>query len=285
MSATTPRVVPESLARAHGVRFGGVLRSEWIKLRSLRSTFWCSLIIVVLGVGLAALLGVALQAQGTPSAVQRQTFALQAITASTQFTSLVAAVLGALMITGEFGTGQIRSTFAAVPARLPALLGKGIVVALATFVVAAVTELLSLLVAAPLLTAQGLEVDLGDPKLWLGILGGAIYIALIALFALAIGSIIRNSAGGIAVSIAVILVLPIVGQIAVSLTRAQWVSDAMQFLPTQAGQRMFAYPVDLPSGAVQDGVTLDAGQGGLVMLAWVVVLLAIGGILIRRRDV
>jgi ABC-2 type transport system permease protein len=278
---------------AGNVTFGGILRSEWIKLRSLRSTFWCAAIILVLTVGLAAL-AAAVAITGTsgidPSEIPVAAVmanGLSTVTFSSTFTALVAAVLGALMITGEFGTGMIRSTFAAVPRRIPALLGKAVVVTVAMFVVAAVSVLLGALVSDGILSSRGFALDLGDGGYWLALLGDAGYLALIGMLSLAIGAIIRNSAGGIATSIGLILVLPIVANLFAALAKATWAQNVSAFLPSDAGGRMAGY---LPQGQtaqpVADGqVLLEPWQGLLVLLAWIVVLGTVAVVLIRRRDV
>jgi ABC-2 type transport system permease protein len=205
---TAPAVTsPPSLAGARRVSFGGVLASEWIKLRSLRSTFWCAVIILVLNVAVSPLLLAVLPSDRLASGTAATSFAVSAITLGSGFTSLAAAVIGALTITGEFGTGMIRSTFAAVPKRLPALAAKAVVLGVAVFVVAAVSVALATLIVLGQASGRGLELDLGG-AFWLALLGDAGYLALIGLMALAVGAIIRNTAGAIATMVGLILVLP-----------------------------------------------------------------------------
>jgi len=114
----------------NGLTFGGILRSEWIKLRSLRSTIWCYSILVAITFGLGLLFAAALtsQADGMPlNHDAQQAFVVQVATLSISLSQLVVVVLGALVITGEYGTGMIRSTFAAVPSRVPAVVAKALV--------------------------------------------------------------------------------------------------------------------------------------------------------------
>jgi ABC-2 type transport system permease protein len=277
-----------------GVTFPRAVRSEWIKLRSLRSTFWCAVIILVLTIGLAALAAVVVL-QGQEQAVQQavngpalaRSQVLQTVTLSSTFTALVAAVLGALMITGEFGTGMIRSTFAAVPQRIPALLAKALVVAVAVFVIAAVAAVVALLVATAIMAGRGIGPDLGDGGLWLALLGDAGYLALIGVLSLVIGAIIRNSAGGIATSIGLILVLPVVANLFAAIAKAPWAQNVGAFLPSNAGSRMMGYlPAGQAAQPVLDGqLVLEPWQGLLVLLAWIVVLGVVAIVLVRRRDV
>jgi ABC-2 type transport system permease protein len=284
--STTTRAVPPSLQGAHGVTFPGVLHSEWVKLRSLRSTFWCSVVILVLSLALTTLLALVLPLQDLPTTMPFQAYAVQTVTSSTGFTALVAAVLGALVITGEFGTGMIRSTFAAVPARLPALFAKAIVVTVTVFVVAGVSVVLSLLLGAAIFGARGETLDLGDGAAWLSVLGDAGYLALVTTLALTIGALIRNSAGGIAVALGLILVVPTIVNLIAGLTRAVWAANLGEFLPSNAGTRMYGYhAADAPTTPLADGqLVLEPWQGLLVLLAWIVVLGVLASVLLKRRD-
>ena len=272
-----------------GLSFGGILRSEWIKLRTLRSTMWCYAIIIGLTIGFGFLLAVAMPAGGmasqgvAPSADAQQAAWLQVTTLGIGFGELVSAVLGALVITGEYGTGMIRSTLTAVPKRTPALLAKAIVFGVTTFVVSLVALVATALLTAPLMPAKDIHPDFGDSNFWLAIVGGAGYLALIGVLALAIGTIIRNSAGGISAALGLILVAPVVLQILAGVTREDWAQNLGSFLPSSAGGRMYSYaPAAIkPAEGV---VSLDPGQGLLVLVVWFVVLFAIGAILLKRRD-
>jgi ABC-2 type transport system permease protein len=266
-----------------GVSFGGVLRSEWIKLISLRSTLWCYIILVLLTVGLGLLYAATFTSDVPLGDQARQMVWVQAATLGIGFSQLVAAVLGALMITGEYGTGMIRSTLTAVPTRTPALVAKALVFGVATFVVSLVSIVAAALVTIPVLSARGLHVDLGDGQSWWSLLGGAGSLALIGVLALAIGALIRNSAGGIATSLGLILVVPTIVQIFAQVTKAVWVSNFGAFLPNAAGARMYAYVASVTPPAT-DTVVLDPWQGFLVLLAWVAVLFALAAVLLRRRD-
>lgn len=282
-------------AELSGVTFGGILHSEWIKLITLRSTVWCYVILVALTIGLGVLVAASVPSAadlGAAPGDATQSTWLLATTLGVNFGQLVIAVLGALVITGEFGTGMIRSTFAAVPSRLPALFGKTLVFAGMTFVLSFASLVVTALLVAPLLSSKGAEVDLADGNVWVGLAGAAGYLTLIGVLSLAIGTIIRHSAGGIAAALGLLLVLPTVLQIFAALTRTQWAADAGALLPSSAGGRMFAYPVEttpLPPGAelppdVIVPLELEPWQGLLVLLAWVAVAFVGGAILLRRRD-
>ena len=264
--------------------FGGVLNSEWIKLRTLRSTFWCYVIIVLLTVLLGLLVASVIPApeESIPHDSQ-QALWVRATTLGIQFGQLVIAVLGALVITGEYSTGMIRSTFAAVPGRISAMFAKVIVFGATTFVIGFVSLVLTALVTAPLLSGKGVHADFGDPQVWLRLAGGAGYLVLIGLISFGIGLIIRNSAGSIAAALGLVLVVPIILSIIAGLAQAQWVTDVAAFLPSSAGGKLFAYP-DAAEGTVTSGVDLTTWQSLLVVLAWFAVTFAVGLVLLKRRD-
>jgi ABC-2 type transport system permease protein len=266
-----------------GLTFGGILHSEWIKLTSLRSTFWCFGILIFLTLGLAALFGWTLSLDGVDfDAATKQAYAVQSATLSIGMSQLVIAVLGALVITGEYGTGMIRSTLTAVPARLPALFGKVLVFGATTFVISLVSIVLAALLSAPLLAANGISVNFGDTAYWAALVGAAGYLALIGVLSTAIGTIIRSSAGAIAVVLGLILVLPTIVQVFAAITQTQWIADLGSFLPDGAGGRMYAYVSDFVDTGGQ--LTLEPWQGALVLLAWVAALLGLASVLLKRRD-
>ncbi len=292
MSATideNPTTAPAA-PRGHAT-FGGAVRSEWIKLRSLRSTAWCFAIIVVMTVGLSALLSVSIGSfEGTspPDSASRQAGALQAVTIGVNFSVLVASVLGALVITGEWGTGMIRSTFTAFPTRTPAVLAKALVFGGVTFLVGLGSMLLAALLSSAILGGFDLAPDLADPGYWWPIVGAAGYLALVGLLAFALGALIRNSAGAIAAALGIVLVIPTVAGILAAVTQATWVLNASSFLPAAAGARMFAYAGEnTVDGApvADDVITLEPSQGALVLAAWVLALLIPALVTVRRRDV
>jgi ABC-2 type transport system permease protein len=263
------------------------LRSEWIKLRTLRSSMWCLALVLLLTIGFGLLLAATVNtpAQGSMSADAQKQLVVQAATLGVNFTQLVVAVLGVLVISGEYTTGMIRSTFAAVPTRLPALFAKLLVLVVVTFIVGRVAIAVTAIVTAPVLGGKGVDFHLFDSDVMLALLGGAGYLALIAALAFGAGAILRNSAGGIASALGLILVVPPILSIIARITNATWVQNVAAFLPSNAGEKMFALaPSGAAASAPSDVITLTAGSGLLVLVAWVVVFLAIATVLVKRRD-
>ncbi|MCY7286892.1 MAG: ABC transporter permease [Cryobacterium sp.] len=295
MTATTPTPTDQHVRedrRGHDVTFVRVIRSEWIKLRTLRSTVWSFAIIVVVTVLLGLLPASFFDPSFGPELDQAgQNFvAVSAATVGVNFTQLVAAVLGVLIISGEYTTGMIRSTITAVPRRLPAFWAKALVLAASTVVIGLISIAATLLVTLPILSGKGVELELLDGDVLRTLLGAAAYLALIALLAFGFGAILRSSAGGIAAAVGLILVVPVVLSIIAAITRATWLINVAAFLPSNAGARMFTLDDSAPDPFAAAGadaseiITLDPGQGALVLVGWAVVMLALGALLLKRRD-
>jgi ABC-2 type transport system permease protein len=280
--------IDDRLSSSYRLSFGGILRSEWIKLRTVRSTNWCYLIIIVMTVGFGYLIAGTYPAPspGTSAGdhATQQASWVQMTTIGIGFGQLVCAVLGALVITGEYGTGMIRSTVTAVPTRVPALIAKALVFGATTFVVGLVSLVAAALLTATLVPAKGIHPDFGDPAVWGAIVGGAGFLALLGMLSLSIGAIIRNSAGGIATSLGLILVLPVVLNIFAGITQAGWAGNLAAFLPSNAGSQMYTYFSGVSAQTAPGIVILEPWQGFLVLAGWVVVLFIGAAALFKRRD-
>ncbi|TFC89917.1 ABC transporter permease subunit [Cryobacterium sp. TMT3-29-2] len=249
----------------------GIIRSEFIKLRTVRSTVWLYASMVVTSVGIAALVATA---SGNTS--DSPILPLTAATIGTSLGQLVAAVLGVLVVSGEYATGMIRSTISAVPKRLPALGAKMLVLFVTTFVVGLVSTFGALFAALPILGSQGVEADYSDGTLVGSLMLAALYLALVSVFSLGLGTLLRNSAAGIAVALGTILLLPTIMQIISALTQAQWALDLLPYLFSSAGMGMY-----LP-GTGSAG--FDQWQSTLIVLAWVAAPVIAGAVLLKRRD-
>jgi ABC-2 type transport system permease protein len=275
------------LSRAR-LSFPHVVNSEWIKFRTIRSTLWCYAIIILLTVGFGLLAAAAIpSADSSTEAAQQTTVAVSTIGVS--FSQLVIAVLGVLIVSGEYSTGMIRSTFAAVPKRLPAIFAKIVVLGVVTFVVGLVSIWLTAVVTLPILSGRGLSANLGDSAVFMPLLGGGVYLMLVAVLAFSIGTILRSTAGGIASAVGLLLVLPIIVNIVGALTRAVWITNVGAFLPSSAGGQLYAYAAPAspanPANPVSSGaIDLNGWSGLIVMLAWVVVGVIAACVLVKRRD-
>ncbi|QWS33953.1 ABC transporter permease subunit [Curtobacterium aetherium] len=265
--------------------FSRLVRGEWIKFWSIRSTFWCFAIIVLLTIGLAVLLGAVSEPTDQEAAATGANAMIVGMnTISVYLSALVVGVLGVLIITGEYATGQIRSTFTADPGRLGALLAKATVLAASTFVVSVVATAIGVAASTGMQVGKGLEPDMADPAVWMPLLGASVYVTLLALLAFGIGLLVRSSAGGIAITLGILLVLPVVIGLVSSIGGLGWLADVMAFLPDAAGSHLFQFD----SGAAtppQDGVVLNGWSGAGVLLAEVLAVNAVAMTVARRRDV
>ena len=279
------RARPAPGTGSSGVTFPRVVVSEWIKFRTVRSTIWTLATTVVLMVGINVLLGWGLSSMGAGrgggggNGGPGDVGAADLITSGYFFAQLTVAVLGVLAVTGEYTTGMVRSTFAAVPKRVPALLAKALVVTVVVAVVTFVALVLSYVATIPFRNKLGLTLDLGDSSTLRVLLGTPLYLATVALLAFAIGALLRHSAGALAAVLGLILVVENVFR-AIPLTFFEKVSP---FLPATAGSRLLVSDASLGASAAA-GVHLTPWQGYGVMLAWVAVLLTAAIVLLRRRD-
>jgi ABC-2 type transport system permease protein len=280
MTATTA-TAPVTPTEANGqhLSFVRVLHSEWIKFTSLRSTVWVAIVTVGVMVGFSFLMGFGMTqiAQGG-GGMEEAGFGGTGTVIGTSvasfgyyFGQIVVAVLGVLIVTGEYSTGQIKSTLTAVPTRLPVMAAKGAIVAITSFVLGAVGVAIAVLVTTPMLSTYDLQVDLSDSVSIQSLLGVPLYMTAIALFAFAIGTLLRHAAAGIATVLGMLLLLPILGSIQI-----EWIQDIAPYLPGAAGERIII--------GEQLGAVLTPWQGFGVLMIWVVAALTAAAVLLRRRD-
>ncbi|WP_159617420.1 ABC transporter permease [Arthrobacter zhaoguopingii] len=291
-STSTP-AAPTKARRSDGPRlsFVRVLRSEWIKVTTVPSTVILLASTLVVMVGLAALFAWSLQtgqaqldSGGPPPQMGPPGEALPdfgdlargAPSSGIIFGQLLIASLAVVLIASEWATGMIRSTMVAVPKRVPALLGKNVIAAAVSFLIGAAAALLSYVVAQPILAVEDLDFALSDEKIVASILNTGTYLALIAVISMGIGTLLRNTAGGVVTAVGLFFVLPVVVVNLIS-GLADWIPDAARFLPTNAGERLVAV-------AAEEGA-LTQLEGGLVLAAWALVLLAASLLVTRKRDV
>ncbi|WP_163274928.1 ABC transporter permease subunit [Cellulomonas iranensis] len=281
-TATSPAAPTRTRASAARVSFFGVVRSEWIKLWSVRSTYWVIAVMLVVmplfawPVALSADFMVTTLDTTPGSAV----IVAAVLTPGQMFGSLTLVVLAALAVTGEYGTGQIRSTLTAVPARLPVLWAKALVVFVVTFVTAALGTALALLVASAVKASA--QPDWSDPEMLRAVLGVPLYVATLSLLGFVIGALLRNTAATIAIVIGFVLVIENV-LLLLSWKPLEWVRP---FLPAAAGQRV-AMPeqlIEANNQASSLAVHLGPWAGYAVLLAWVVVLGTAAAVRLRTRD-
>jgi len=284
---TLPSPTDASRRTADGgvhLTFGRVVRSEWIKFRTLRSTIWALGATLVVMVGIVTLFSGVIASQSSQQQQPDQGGFSGTITVfwiAATMAQLVVAVLGVLVITGEYSTGMIRSTLSAVPQRLPALWAKGVVMAVSIFVVSSVAVGLSLISMQLFLSGKDLMPDLGDPDTQRILLGVPLYLTAIAVFSFALGAILRHSAGALATVLGLLLVVENLFQI--PWKPLQYISP---FLPGTAGIKILQpqAEIDMMAQGSAIGADLSAWQGYGVLIIWTAVLLTLAAVLLKRRN-
>lgn len=248
-----------------------VARSEWIKLRSLRSTAWMAAAFVVVTVGTGLLLCHSAQthlAEGKHLGTSPAVLSLY----GAYLAPLTVGVLGVLLVIGEYGTGMVRATLSAVPRRLPVLWAKLGVFAAAAVVVSEITLLVTFGVGQMLLAHTHAGASLGDPGVLRAVFGAGLYITAIGLFGIGLGFLIRNTAGAISLMFGVMLVLPVLANV----LPAGWAGHLAEYLPSNAGQAILDVTPVPDSLAPWTGLGLFAGYTALVVAA--------AAICLKRRD-
>jgi ABC-2 type transport system permease protein len=255
--------------------FRDVVRSEWTKLRSVRSTYWSILAAIIVGIGLGAAISAGnAHAYSQMSPSDKLTFDPTALsTAGLFFAQLALGVIAILTISGEYSTGTIRTTIAAVPQRGYVLAAKAILVSLLGLVIGLGIAFASFFVGQAIFAPDHLNVSISDPGVLRAVIGAGLYIAVLDVFALGLGTIIRNSAGAITALTALVFILPGVS----GLLPDSWQHDLSRYFPANAGGSIVA--------VVQQPNSLQPWAGFGVFVLWAAVSIGVGWLLLRRRDV
>ncbi|MBO0777066.1 MAG: ABC transporter permease subunit [Actinobacteria bacterium] len=258
--------------------FGHLLLTEWTKLRSVRSTLWTLVVFAVVSWGLTWLLTwLTLRAL---DAGRRDARSSTVVTDPVGFIlstglglgQLAICVLGVLAISSEYSSGTIRASLLAAPRRLPMLAAKGTVFAALVFVVGEIVAFGAFYIGVAVVHSK-FTVSLSQPGVTRAVIGTGLYLTVLGLFALSLGTLIRHTAGGITAVIGLVLVIfPLTGLLPYS-----WGAHIHAYMPSVAGQLITA-------DRQQPGALLTPWQGFGVFCAWTALLLIIGAFLLRRRD-
>lgn len=264
---TTPR----------GGGFGRLVRAEWTKLRSVRSTPWSLGILVVAAIGLNTLVtALTMNSWNSMSAANQhdmQSNPTGFLAGALGIAQIPLCVLGALVITSEYSTGMIRASMLAVPRRTPMLLAKAVVFGAVAFMVGEILAFPSFFIAQAIIHRH-ITVALGDPGVFRAVFGVGLYLAVLGMFALAIGALIRNTGAAITAVVGFVLVLSNLAD----LLPGRIGADVSAYLPTNAGKLIM-------SAHRQSTDLLSPWQGFAVFCGWTVLLLGAAVLLLNRRDV
>ncbi|MEU8236335.1 ABC transporter permease [Actinoplanes sp. NPDC048967] len=247
------------------------LLAEWIKIRSLRSTWYTLACLFVVGLGITALSSNSAReayadagAAWDPTAHSLTTYIVA---------QLIIGVLGILVVTSEFATGLIRTTLTVTPRRHRVLAAKVVIAAAVAVVAGQVLMVAAFLIGQPLIDRQGVpNAGLGDPGVLPAVLAGGLYLTLIALLSVGLGTIMRATAGALATLVGIIFLVPALAGIFPS-----WMSGLFDFWPTIGGAAALATVPDADFPHPWWNLAgLGLGVAGVLAAAFVV---------LRRRDV
>jgi ABC-2 type transport system permease protein len=282
MAATQTSAAKKYSVPAPGpkVTFGGALRSELTKIRSVRSTRWALLAAIVMTVGLGAI-----ATYGQTKAHRAPYFDPTAWSlGGVWLTELLIGVVGTLVITAEYSTGMIRTSLTALPRRGLLLAAKAVVLAAVAFVTGLIASLTAFFAGQAIMSSHHISTTLSHPGVLRAIIGGALYLTAGALLALGIGLLIRHTAAALATAVAVLFLLPIAG----NLLPNSWQDHVDKWLPTAAGAQIWtvnhAPRLNSASPIGASGPMLSPWTGFAVFCGYAAIALAAGLILFRQRD-
>ncbi|RAG82300.1 ABC transporter permease [Streptacidiphilus pinicola] len=247
------------------------LLSEWIKVKTVRSTFITLLLTFVVTVGLGALVSALFAANfNHTSAADRATFDATSVSFSgIGLGQLALIVFSVLVVTSEYSSGMIRATLAAVPQRLTLLLAKVVTVLGLVAVISLLTAFVSFFLGQALLGSH--RVSISDPGVTRAVFGMAIYMTLLALLSVGVAFMVRRPIPALAI------LMPFFFLISPILNAVPKVKNVAHYFPDVAGRQLFSVRAssDVPYGPL---------AGFFIVLAWAVACIGIGYLLFKRRD-
>jgi len=254
--------------------FAGALRSEWTKIRSVRSTLWTLGTAILITVGISVLgnwgrahstkAGVAQLAH--EDLIQRSLFGII-------LGQLVMVVFGALAITSEYSTGMIRTSLSVQPRRMNLFWAKLLVITALAFVVGEVISFASFLIDSSFWRAKGVALSLSSPHAMQAVVGGGLFLAGAAVLAFGLGAMLRHTAGAITTGVGLLFVITILA----NFLPDTWQNHIDKWLPFNSGGQVW-------STQHVHGTDLGAWTGFLVFIVYGIVAVIFGALLFKKRD-
>ena len=254
--------------------FTSNVRAEWTKLRSVRSTTWTLLATVAIAIGFGALVGVSQMSNWDNLDPAEQLrfdptfFSLSGL----WLAQLAVGVLGVLLVTSEYATGQIRATLGATPHRGTVLAAKATTFTAVVITIGLISSFGAFFLGQAIFASKDLDAVITEPGVLRAVAGGALYLAAVGLLGLGLGTILRRTAGAVAALVGVLVLAPLVS----GFLPASFQESVGKYLPAQAGMAIFSVTPDPRS--------LFPWTGYAVLLAFVAITLVIGCALLSRRD-
>ena len=253
--------------------FTGALRSEFTKIRSVRSTYWTLIALVVVTIGIGALACVGAVSRGADHGPGFD--GTQRSLAGLILGQLIIVVLGALTVTSEYSTGMIRTSLTVQPRRGTLLAAKGVVFFLVSFITGLVASFVSFFIGQAILSSKHLGVSLGDPNVLRAVVGGALFLAVCGMLAFGLGTLLRHTAGAITASIGLLFVLFVL----INFLPSSWQNHVDKWIPFNAGSQIWStIPVhgNPPMFSPWTGFAVFAG--------YAVIAIAAGAVAFLKRD-
>jgi len=254
----------------------GALRSEWTKIRSVRSTYWTLIALLVVSIGLGAAISAGAANELTLHPFRKEGFDPTQVSlfAFFEIGQLVIAVLGAMVITSEYSTGMIRTSLTVQPRRGVFYAAKALVFGAVALVISFFTSFVAFFLGQALFASTGIGATLSQPHVLQAVIGGALLVALVAMLAYGLGGIFRHTAATITTAIGIMFVLPII----VNIMPDSWRQDIVRWLPSSAGEVLTTTVGQAPP------YHFAAWGQFAVTAAYAVAALVAGGILFSKRD-
>ena len=248
--------------------FGAVVRSEWTKVRSIRSTTVTMAVTVVLVVGIGALICLAISHSHNPSVSDPTTASLAMLVLA----QLVVGIFGVMAVTSEYASGTIRPSLMAVPRRTTFVLAKLLVIGAVCAAVGEIAAFAAFAAGQAILRGHTASASLGQPGVLRAVVGAGLYLTLLGLAGAGFGLLVRVTAGGISITVGLVFVVPIV----LAFVPGHLGRDLQRYWPTTAGAQVFRVQSDSSS--------LAPWPGFAVLAVFVAILLVAGGYALNRRD-
>lgn len=271
---TIATAAPARRAAVRPAGFADAVRSEWTKLRSLRSTFWALAVTVVVGVALGGVISAAAaRTYAGLSASGKLTWDPAGVSAAgLAIAQLAIVVLGVMCVTSEYSSGMIRASLTCVPRRGRILAAKSLVAAAVTFIVGEVVSFASFFAGQAVIAGHAPVATLGQPGVARSVIGAGLYLAALAVLSVGAGTLLRRPAGAIAAMMGLVLVLPVIAQA----LPASWRNPVIEFWPTEAGSQV--------TSDMHAAHTLAPWAGFGVLCLFAVIVYAVAWMLLNRRD-
>jgi ABC-2 type transport system permease protein len=253
--------------------FGGALRSEFTKIRSVRSTYWTLIALVVVTIGIGALACVGAVSRGADHGPLSDP--TQRSLAGLILGQLIIVVLGALTVTSEYSTGMIRTSLTVQPRRGTVLAAKGVVFTLVTLVTGLIASFASFFIGQAILSSKHLGVSLGDPNVLRAVIGGGLFLAVCGMLAFGLGTLLRHTAGAITASIGLLFVLFVL----INFLPSNWQDHVDKWIPFNAGSQIWT--TVSPGG---NPPMFSPWTGFAVFTGYAVIAIIAGAVAFQKRD-